>query len=930
MIGAVGFLAPWMLAALAALPIIWLILRLTPPKPRRIVFPPTRMLFGLDERENTPARTPWWLTALRLALIALLILALAEPILRPDQRLASGQSPLLLVLDNGWDTASDFRERVAVAETAVAEAQRDGRPVALVATADPRADLIAATDAATAARRLAAIEPQPYLPDRALAAERIANADGADSMDVLWIAGRIDDGGAAELAGVLDKVGRSARLLQSDRPGLVMLPPENAADAVHVPVVRFGAATDAMIAGFDDEGRRIVETQAAFADGDRAEGLIELPADLRNDLARLVVSGEASAGAVQLLDANWRRKSVGLVVGEAGRRAQPLLSPLTYVERALEPRADLLRPSAPGTSASLDQLMKAGASVIVLTETGNLPQETTEALLKWIEAGGTLVRFASSNISGSDERLLPVRLREGERALGGSLSWEEPQPIGSFPAAGAFGRIGVPKDVVVNRQVLADPVALEEAEVWAELRDGTPLVTARNQGRGRIVLFHVTAEPGWSNLPISGAFVEMLTAIVNTAGTIETGTGAAPRAANETAADSQPWRPEQVLDGYGRLGRPGPNAKLLAAMADARPGPDSPPGLYTRAGTLRALNAVGPNTALAPLDPVRLRWTGDLGSLEPGRAWPIWPYLLAAAALLAILDGLAVLWLSGRLVRRLAGTAALVLAASLLALPTERARAQSGAEMEAALTGTLQTRLAYVVTGDPSIDDTSRAGLEGLTRYLASRTALEPGEPVAIDIGTDELAFFSLLYWPIDATAPVPQPAVMARVDAFMKNGGTILFDTRDAGGAIVPGAGGTTPETQKLRAILAQVDVPPLEPVPPDHVLGKAFYLLRDFPGRWDTSQLWVESIGDTPRDSNRPVRGGDGVSPILITGNDFAAAWAIDENGRYLYPTVPADPRQRDMAFRTGVNIVMYCFTGNYKADQVHVPALLERLGQ
>ena len=64
------------------------------------------------------------------------------------------------------------------------------------------------------------------------------------------------------------------------------------------------------------------------------------------------------------------------------------------------------------------------------------------------------------------------------------------------------------------------------------------------------------------------------------------------------------------------------------------------------------------------------------------------------------------------------------------------------------------------------------------------------------------------------------------------------------------------------------------------------------------------------------------------LVTGP--AGAWAADETGRFLFPTVPADSLQREMALRTGINIVMYTLTGNYKADQVHVPALLERLGQ
>ena len=296
--------------------------------------------------------------------------------------------------------------------------------------------------------------------------------------------------------------------------------------------------------------------------------------------------------------------------------------------------------------------------------------------------------------------------------------------------------------------------------------------------------------------------------------------------------------------------------------------------------------------------------------------------------MLAILDGLAVLFLSGRLTRRFATAGAAALAFALFLVPAaDQARAQDDA-MAKALAATTKTQLAYVETGNAEIDDTSRAGLTGLSTYLADRTALEPGEPAAVDIAKDELAFYALLYWPIDPDQATPSAETMAKVDTFMKNGGTILFDTRDAGGFSSTGA--ETPETLKLRQILAFVDVPPLEPVPPDHVLTKAFYLLTEFPGRWANSELWVESLSDEPQNRNRPARGGDGVSPILITGNDLAAAWAVDANGLWLYPTVPSDPRQRELAFRAGVNIVMYTLTGNYKADQVHVPALLERLGQ
>jgi len=598
--------------------------------------------------------------------------------------------------------------------------------------------------------------------------------------------------------------------------------------------------------------------------------------------------------------------------------------------------------AAGSTAEAIGQLIERNASVIVLTETGTLPPTTEARLAEWVEGGGTLVRFASPRMNLEEQALLPLPLREGERALGGSLSWETPQAIGGFSPDGPFARIPVPTDVTVSRQVLAEPDALGQAEAWATLADGTPLVTAAPRGDGRLVLFHVTADPRWSNLPLSGAFVEMLSAIVTsargTAGEAAQGAATAAAAGEPAPAEAQaeaaaPWRPTRVLDGFGRLAAPPADAALIADIAAATPGPSTPPGYYDRAGLLRALNTVSETTPLRDLDIAALGWTGRTATIGPRESVALWPWLLAAAALLAILDGIAVLALAGRLVPRRAVAAGLGLAAALsLALPGGAdAQENVARELEASLT----TRLAYVVTGDAQVDETSAAGLTGLTQYIASRTALEPGAPLGVDLGSEDLTFYALLYWPISAAVEPPPADIMAKVDAFLKNGGTILFDTRDAGGSSFgANAFAVTPETSRLRQILENIDVPPLEPVPPDHVLTKAFYLLREFPGRWAGSELWVEAIGEPAAEEDadraRPARGGDGVSPIIITGADFAGAWAIDEEGRFLYPTVPADPQQREMAFRAGVNIVMYTLTGNYKTDQVHVPALLERLGQ
>ncbi|MDZ7823808.1 MAG: DUF4159 domain-containing protein [Ahrensia sp.] len=247
---------------------------------------------------------------------------------------------------------------------------------------------------------------------------------------------------------------------------------------------------------------------------------------------------------------------------------------------------------------------------------------------------------------------------------------------------------------------------------------------------------------------------------------------------------------------------------------------------------------------------------------------------------------------------------------------------------EALIESLEKTRLGYVLTGISSTDEITKAGLSGISRFIATRTAFEPNEPIGLDIAQDELSLYPLIYFPIDANADMPSDVAIARLDAYMQNGGTVLFDTRDEiGGAL---NAGQSPENDRLRAIMRNLNVPALEPVPEDHVLTKSFYILDNFPGLYDGSPLWIEASVPENIDDDRPVRRGDGVTPIMITGNDFAAAWALDDAGQPMRAVVSGNPLQRIYAFRSGVNILMYMLTGNYKADQVHIPALLERLGQ
>src|SRR4030095_9780741 len=125
----IGFLSLWVLVALAALPAIWWLLRMTPPSPQVVVFPPTRLLKDLKSSEETPAHSPWWLTALRMLLVAVIILALARPVLDPDRQTLTDGGALLLVVDNGWASATHWPERREAIEAAIDRAGRDGSTV---------------------------------------------------------------------------------------------------------------------------------------------------------------------------------------------------------------------------------------------------------------------------------------------------------------------------------------------------------------------------------------------------------------------------------------------------------------------------------------------------------------------------------------------------------------------------------------------------------------------------------------------------------------------------------------------------------------------------------------------------------------------------------------------------------------------------------
>ena len=200
---------------------------------------------------------------------------------------------------------------------------------------------------------------------------------------------------------------------------------------------------------------------------------------------------------------------------------------------------------------------------------------------------------------------------------------------------------------------------------------------------------------------------------------------------------------------------------------------------------------------------------------------------------------------------------------------------------------------------------------------LSLRTSIDATGIVGINIKTDNIYYYPFIYWPLTKNLLQIQEAEIRKINNYLTNGGMIFFDVV---GFSRSNLNLKDKKFQEIREFLSSININSLSPIPLDHTLTKSFYLLKNFPGRWDNRILLIEN-------SNLDIN--DGVSSIILGFNDWASAWAIDKTTFHFF-LLFQEAKDKEMAYRFGINITMYALTGNYKSDQIHSKSILKRLSK
>ena len=850
------FLNPWLLTFLLGLPLLWKLLKATPPPPKTISFSAMMFLEGLTPLKTTAQSAPWWLVLLRVLLVVVLIVAAAHPVARQG---TSGvdKKAIVLLVDNTAAAAKAWqplkRAMITLGDTAIArDAPLYVVPLVGVATLAP-------FDKQSWEDLKNTLTPLPWLDTPIPLAETLNTlAENATlPLEIQFLS-----------SGLLTK----EQQLQLP-PSLKSYVPDKEAQLTasirEVERVEGGVKVRAHIYNVDVPHTVVLlnETGQVVARKNLSEGeaVLPVPFAVRKDIRRVELEGATTLLEKYFSDSRWQQPSMGIIAPDDKAVGQNLLEERYYLQKAAAIFTEI-------TQGTVEKLLAQKVPVLLWADSVPLREQERAALTAWVKQGGVLLRFAGDSMATTkEEGLLPVALRYGVQEFATAVAWGKPPEGFRFTEKTPLA-LNTQHAIALKKRVLAEPRADLAAKTWATFSDGAPLLTAAQQGQGWLLLLHVAANPVWSDFVLQAAFIEVLknASQLATGGALLTSETLPVKAYFDAFGNTQP--PLSTMQGLT-------GADIAAQWITQK----HPAGFYGNERGQQARNVAGLLPKFMPLpEEFKPQVLRDI-VVENKTNWQL--LLVKIAIGLFLLDWVLTLLL-GRQRRWLVAMVVVCL------LPLS---AQAAEDVP-------QESLAYIRTGYADVDQNSAKGLEFLTKTLAQRTNATLGAVRGVTLGEESLSPHPLLYFPLVGAVPNLSDKAWFALQQYIANDGVLLIDTRTGQDPF-----SDVESVPQLQGLLRSLGVMPLVALPDKHLLLRSYYLLPALQGKFAGGvALPVAALGN------------DVVAGVLLTSNDFAQSWALE------------GVANKEQAFRSGANVVMYALTGTYKNDQIHLQAVLERLGQ
>ncbi|MBN8646846.1 MAG: DUF4159 domain-containing protein [Caulobacterales bacterium] len=870
------FLSPIALFVLVALPIIYIVSRFVPKPPKSINFGAIFILKNIIAPRPIPKHAPLWLKILRLFLAGIFILACAMPILQNPNSAKIISKDILLVIDDDVANANEFNQIKNELKNFIDIESTKNNALKLVVQNCNSKTLNPINSPQNAKNYIDTIIPKPIICDKGNYIKTLG--DIRENYRVIYIANNVNQLNDAKFFEILNRISNGDLIIRRPNINFAIIESANIEkNGLRLNIISNGQFSK-KITIFGENSKVLISNNIH-----NGGNFIEISQNILRMAQYLKIEGQNNAAATYIIDAFNRRPLI--LTPKANSSDQPLLSDANFINSAMEIIGDVKN-----YEGKID--FKAAPNAIIFGDVENFDDVETNALMQYLKNGGTIIRFLGPKSLSKEESpffTAPINLVPHILSTGFAV---ENLSIAPLPKNSIFSDIEFPQKINIGQSILLKS-ANNDAKTLINLSDGAPLLSMREIGAGKLYMFHTSAAPIWSDIGLSNLQLAFLKRII-----LQTSAKAIPASTLEANVI---LRPRIVIDENGNLSKNTNGIKpfITPITNQTKVDNDHYAGIYEGDGASLVINA---GTNIKELKPQNLPKSQDFENDTKSLA--LYSYLLFFGFILLLIDNM-ILNLPKFSFKKASGiVSALIIFAFLIPHPTN-AQTKSQEKSD-------DIKLTFLITPDNITNEQAKAGLNGISQILRRRTNIEPSGIIGLDPSKDELAKHPIIYWLLPKTSQSLPLEAVQNLNKYMQNGGILFIDTR-----------GLSMEPKRAQDILKTavngLKIPPLEKVPPEHVLKKTFYILQNFPGFYSNASLWVQSDATTNYSAN------DGVSPIIISNGDLARAWAqkTPENG---FDAIN-DDFAHELSLRVGINIYLYALTGQYKADQVHVRSLLER---